>query len=165
MNRLIVPMIFLMFAAITPARAQPRDLHDYWDARCQSCHGHSAAFARRTLRVEQGRLIGKHHRDDLQLFLKNHYLTDELVEPVTAMLVAQATAAPLFQARCAGCHGNAADFARKSLLLQDGVVTGKASGRPVDEYLRKHGGLAPEDIEPMVETLTRVLGEVGGDGR
>jgi mono/diheme cytochrome c family protein len=78
------------------------------------------------------------------------------------MLAAQVTTSPLFKQHCAGCHGSASEFARKSLTLQGGVLTGKASGKPVADYLRSHGGLPPTEIAPMVKTLERVLGEVGG---
>ena len=145
-------------------RAAERDLHDYWDTRCKDCHGDAGDFARRTLRVEQGRLAGRHHAAaDLDRFMRNHYLADELVAPVTAMLLAQVGTAPLFKERCGGCHGVASAFARKSLAMQGGQLIGKASQRPVQEHLRSHGGLAPAEIAPMVETLTRVLGEVGGE--
>lgn len=160
--------IALMFAALLPltmpATAGPdgRDLHAYWDGRCKDCHGDSATFARSTLRVEQGRLLGRHHGAELSNFLQHHYLADELVAPVTAMLAAQVATPPLFKQHCAGCHDSAADFARKSLALQGGVLTGKASGKPVADYLRSHGGLPPAEIPAMVKTLQRVLGEVGG---
>ena len=94
--------IALLCAALVqmaaPAAAGPdgRDLHAYWDGRCKDCHGDSAAFARSTLRVDQGQLAGRHHGADLTRFLHNHYLADELVAPVTAIwnIVLAATAQP-----------------------------------------------------------------------
>lgn len=153
--------VLLASATLAPAMPGARDLHAYWDGRCKDCHGDSAAFARSTLRVLDGRLLGRHHVDDLAVFLGNHYLADELVAPVTAMLTAQVTTAPLFKAHCGGCHGSAAEFARKSLRMQDGQLIGKDSGRAVADYLRSHGGLAPADVPALVDTLRRVLGEVG----
>jgi mono/diheme cytochrome c family protein len=157
-----IAVLFAMLAAPALAAPQGRDLHAYWDGRCKECHGDSAAFARSTLRIEQGRLLGRHHGTELPTFLRNHYLADELVAPVTAMLAAQVTTTPLFKQHCAGCHGSASEFARKSLALQGGVLTGKASGKPVADYLRSHGGLPPAQVPAMVQTLQRVLGEVGG---
>jgi hypothetical protein len=138
------------------------DLHEYWDTRCRECHGDSAAFARSTLRVEGGRLLGRHHTEGLATFLRQHYLTDDLVAPVMQMLQAQASASPLFKDKCGGCHGTAADFARESLERRDGVLVGRASGRPVREYLQRHGGLRAEQLAPMVSTLERVFAETGG---
>lgn len=136
------------------------DLHAYWDSRCKDCHGDAGAFARGTLAVEQGRLFGRHHRDNLDAFLRQHYLADDLVAPVTKMLIAQVNSAPLFKSRCSSCHGTAAEFARNSLALQDGLLTGRASRRSVAEFLRMHGGLEPAEIAAMDATLKRVLSEV-----
>jgi len=159
--------IFLLLStlALAPAASAGRDLHDYWDTRCKDCHGDAGAFARRSLRVEHGRLLGTHHGATLEQFLHNHYLADELVEPVMTMLQAQASASPVFKEKCGDCHGSASAFARKSLTRKDGRLVGQASQRPVQDYLRRHGGLAPAEIAPMVQTLERVLGEVGGNGR
>lgn len=147
-------------AAAPPARAEPLDLHDHWDQRCSGCHGHAGDFARRWLSVEQGRLLGHHHRDDLATFLRNHYLADDLVAPVMAMLAAQAGSDPLFKARCSRCHGSAAEFARQSLEWRDGALFGRASGKTVADYLATHGALAPAERAAMVDTLTRVRREV-----
>lgn len=152
----------LVLAAAAPASGT--DLHAYWDQRCQSCHGHAGAFARRFLGVREGRLIGVHHRSDLDRFLRQHYLTDELVEPVTAMLAAQVTTPPLYAQRCAGCHGNAAELARRSLQLRDGAPVVRADGRPVAELLaRGHGKVSPEEARLISGSLARVLREVGAD--
>jgi hypothetical protein len=141
--------------------AAERDLHAYWDGRCKHCHGHAATFARQTLHVSDGKLAGRHHgAGELERFLANHYLADEWVAPVMAMLLAQATSAPTFAEKCGGCHGSAAAFARKSLLMNAGVLTGRTSHQPVKDDLARHGGLAPAEIAPMVQTLARVLGEV-----
>jgi hypothetical protein len=137
------------------------DLHDYWDQRCQSCHGDAGPFARSTLTVDsQGRLLGRHHKDDLARFLKQHYLADEMVETVMAMLRGQATTPPLFRQHCASCHGRASSFARESLVLEGGVLKGRTGARVVAQLLRAHGDLDAAEVPVVVESLTRVLGEV-----
>jgi len=157
----LVGLALLSTASSALAAQDGRDLHDYWDGRCRECHGDAGDFARRTLSADRGRLVGKHHRDDLERFLTNHYLTDELVAPVMQMLSTQVTTRPLFKPHCARCHGAASDFARQSLVLRDGKAVGRKSGRPVAEYLRNHGALAPADIPVMAATLERVLRETG----
>lgn len=137
------------------------DLHRYWDTRCKDCHGDAGAFARRTLRVQDGRLIGAHHEKDLDLFLQHHYLTPALVGAVKRMLAAQVTTPPLFARHCSRCHDSAAEFARKSLTLRSGAPVGRDSGQPVAEFLKSHGGLPPEQVPVVVETLGRVLREIG----
>jgi hypothetical protein len=156
---LLVPVLALIGSPALVGAAD-RDLHAYWDGRCKDCHGDAGAFARRTLRVESGRLIGTHHGANLEQFLHNHYLADELVAPVMQMLQAQASSSPVFKEKCGDCHGSASDFARKALAMKNGTLIGRASQRPVQDYLSRHGGLAPEQVTPMVKTLERVLGEV-----
>lgn len=151
----------LAVASLTPAAQDGRDLHAYWDGRCRDCHGDSADFARRTLAVEGERLVGKHHRADLLLFLANHYLDDALVEPVVAMLKAQIAARPIFKRSCSKCHGTAAEFARSSLALRDGKLVGLRSGRAVSTTLARHGGLAGAEITATTRSLERVLRETG----
>ena len=141
-----------------------RDLHRYWDTRCKDCHGDAGAFARRTLRVADGRLLGAHHERDLDLFLQHHYLTAELIEPVKRMLAAQVSTPPLFARHCSSCHASAAEFARRSLVLRGDVPVGRVSGQPVAQYLRSHGGLPPEQVPIVVDALRRVLVEVGSSG-
>lgn len=162
MQRTVCFLIALLAAAGAAATGEPvRDLHAYWHDRCLPCHAEAGALARSTLAVVDGKLVGRHHRDQLDGFLRPHYLTDELVAPVMAMLAAQAATAPRFKEQCGNCHGTAADFSRKSLVVEQGVLKGRKSGQPVSDYLARHGGLAPAEVSPMVKTLERVLGEVG----
>ncbi|MBX3603866.1 MAG: hypothetical protein KF788_01265 [Piscinibacter sp.] len=158
----VTVFLALALAALSPGpAASGTDLHAYWDGRCRDCHGDAGPFARNHLQVVEGRLAGRHHASGLATFLRQHYLSDDLVEPVMQMLQAQAGTDPLFKPKCGGCHGSAADFARKSLTLRGGVLVGRASGRPVREFLKAHGGLAPEQIAPLTSTLERVHREVG----
>lgn len=148
------------------SRAEPSiDLHAHWDQRCGNCHGDAADFARRSLSVEAGTLQGVHHRHDLDRFLRQHYLADELVAPVSAMLAAQLATPPTFKAACASCHGRAADLARASLAIVDGVLIAQGRGQPVSQVLQGHGGLEPPERAAMVQTLTRVRSEVAGPRR
>ena len=158
---LLVGLALLSIAPSVVGAQDGRDLHDYWDGRCRECHGDAGDFARRPPGVHRGRLVGKHHRDDPEGFLANHYLADELVAPVMRMLTAQVTTRPLFVQQCAGCHGAATEFARESLVLRNGKAVGRKSGRAVAESLRSHGGLAPADVPVMAATLERVLRETG----
>ena len=136
------------------------DLHRFWDQRCSDCHGHAGDFARRTLSVKDGRLLGRHHQDDLRLFLGNHGVPPGDVDATYGMLLAQASSAPEFMRRCGGCHGSAAALARSSLLVKDGVLYGRGSGQPITEFLAHHGGLTPADVPRFAELLKRLESEV-----
>lgn len=137
------------------------DLHAYWDARCQSCHGDAGPFARSTLRVDGTRVLGRHHVDDLENFLRQHYLADAYRQPVLRMLTAQVRTEPLYRTHCAGCHGVAADFVRQRLALQGDVPVVRGSGRAVSDVLAGHGSLPADGRAVVVDSLRRVLGETG----
>jgi hypothetical protein len=151
-----------LIGMVAATGASATDLHAYWDDRCKGCHGDAGPFARSTLAVREGRLVGRHHVEDLPRFLHQHVLADDLVAPVTAMLTAQVTTPPVYAARCASCHGVAAAFARASLDLRDGVPVARRSGRTLQAVLQGHGGLSAEEQRVVVDTLARVRREVGG---
>ena len=136
------------------------DLHRMWDDRCFECHGHSAEFARRSLSVSGNQLQGRHHVDDLRLFLSNHYLAVSETDAVYEMLLAQASGFARFKDDCRKCHKTAADFARRSLEFRDGVLYGRESGQPVRKFLGHHRGLSRDDAEFFEGVLTRVGNEV-----
>lgn len=138
------------------------DLHRLWDDRCLECHGHAGEFARQHLQVVDGALIGRHHAD-LRPFLRNHYLPEEAVEPVVAMLLAQAGTTAQFAQRCRSCHDNAATFARASVRFQDGELLGVATGQPVASFLRRHQSLTADEAVFFTGLLERVRREVAED--
>lgn len=137
------------------------DLHQFWDGRCSECHGHAGPFSRSHLTVKDGKLIGRHNID-LKRFLELHESGPAQAGAIYDMLLAQAQTKPVYQQKCAGCHETAAEFARTSLVIREGVVSGKSNGRPIAEHLKRHGKLAPDEIPVVVESLSRVLGEIGG---
>lgn len=155
----IVP-ILAAFALLLPLPAHATDLHRLWDDRCIECHGHAASFSRQYLTVVDGTLQGRHPARDLRLFLRNHFLAAEEVEAVHAMLLAQASSNPQFKERCSGCHQSAAQFARDTLLFRSGVLYGRKSQQPVEEFLQSHRNNSAEDAAFFSALLTRVAREV-----
>lgn len=138
------------------------DLHEYWDKNCGNCHGHSATFARTFLTEKDGKLQGRHHVDNLDVFLGNHYLDRDLVAPVIGMLLAQASSDPRFRNECGRCHENAATLARESLTLRDGKLVSRTTGRSTADFLSRHARIKPDDVPFFTEVLTRVTREVEG---
>lgn len=153
---------FLLAGLLSASVGDATDLHRFWEQTCGDCHRHAGPFARRSLTVTDGKLQGVHHKDDLLVFLRNHHLPDDLVQPMYEMLLAQASTAPRFQERCGRCHESAADLARESLVVRDGVLQGRESGRPVAQFLPRHArlGLTPEEVSFFTDLLTRVEREV-----
>jgi hypothetical protein len=155
--------IALALSFAKPASAL--DLHAYWDGRCNDCHGHAGEFARRFLTVQDGKLQGRHHVDNLAQFLSNHYLAEDLVEPVSKMLAAQVASQPRFKEQCGRCHENGAALARESLMMKDGVLVSRQTGRPIATFLRSHARTRVEDVPFFVDVLARVLAETGGSSQ
>ena len=137
------------------------DLHALWDDRCAECHGHSADFARRFLHISNGRLQGRHHVDNLQLFLSRHYGTAAQSAAIYAMLQAQTATPPLFRQQCSRCHGSAASLVRSTAILRDGVLLSSRSGQPLQQFLLSHRNLSVEEVDFYHRLLTRVATETG----
>ena len=158
-RRLAVVVVALGVASAASAL----DLHQFWDQRCHECHGHAGDFTRRHFKAEHGVLVGPHHRGEaLKSFMGRHEMGPQQVDGIYAMLLAQAATQPVYQQKCAGCHQTAAELARASLARRDGVVVMRGSSRPLSELLQRHGKLSPEEIPVVLDSLTRVLGEVEG---
>lgn len=117
------------------ADASGLDLHWLWHNHCADCHGHAGEFSRKFLKVSDGELQGAHHVHDLRQFLSNHHLAGNEVDAVYNMLLAQANTQARFKDECSSCHDSAAEFIRAELVLRDGVLVSRISGRPVGEFL------------------------------
>ena len=137
------------------------DLHRMWDDRCAECHGHSGDFARKYLDASSDGLAGTHHRDNLKLFMTNHYLPRSEVDAVYEMLRAQAGSAPRFRTECSGCHHSADEFVRASLSLRGGILYSQKSGNPVDLNRGRHHEMDPNDASYFSELLIRIAAETG----
>ena len=136
------------------------DLHWLWHNHCADCHGHAGEFSRKFLNVSDGELQGAHHVHDLRQFLSNHYLAGNEVDAVYNMLLAQANTQASFKDECSSCHDSAAEFIRAELVLRDGVLVSRISGRPVGEFLIDHQGLKPDDADFFLGVLNRVAHEI-----
>jgi hypothetical protein len=70
--------VVCLIASFYAAPSLARDIHAFWDSRCGGCHGHAGDFARRYLKVESGKLVGRHHTDNLRLFLGQHEISGRI---------------------------------------------------------------------------------------
>lgn len=154
-------LLLCSFSTISLGATEQVDLHALWDDRCSECHGHSADFARRFLHISDGRLQGRHHVDNLQLFISRHYSTPPQAAAIYAMLQAQVATPPLFRQQCSRCHASAASLVRSTAILRDGVLFSISSGKPVQQFLSSHRNLSEEEIDFYHRLLTRVATETG----
>jgi len=155
--RLLVYLVLLLPSTVG---ARGIDLHALWDDRCAECHGHSAEFARKYLKITGGLLQGRHHLLDLRLFLEHHYPPAGQVEAIYQMLLAQTYTPPRFSEECGSCHGRASDFLRQSIVLREGDLKIEKSGSPVQQFLQSHRQLTQDDIEFYMGLFTRLAYEI-----
>ena len=160
---LVALLMAATFTTTVTATEAPRtgpDLHRLWDSNCVTCHGHSAEFSRKFLRVSEGKLFGPLYGNNLQLFLHNHYLAGKEVDGIYNMLLAQANTPPRFQQECSECHGIASEFVRESLILRDGELFSRKLQSSTRSFLGNHRKLNAEDVDFFVKQLTRVAHEI-----
>lgn len=150
----LLPLLFVQ------AGARGLDLHALWDDRCAECHGHSAEFARKYLTITGGLLQGRHHKLDLHKFLQHHYPPAGEVDAIYQMLLAQTSTPPRFSPECGNCHGSAAEFLRKSMILKDGELKILKSGDSLQPFLQNHRDLTREDIDFYMGLFTRLAREI-----
>ncbi|WP_299873078.1 hypothetical protein [uncultured Cocleimonas sp.] len=165
LSRLLLALILISFIypQITSASEKKPfrpDLHKFWDKNCSECHGHSADFARKFLKVVDGKLQGPLHKDSFHLFLHNHYLVKNQQDAIYDMLLAETETLPRFRDECSSCHKRAAEFVRESLVLKDGELYNREDDSETGDFLQSHQDLKAEDIEFYMTLLTRVANEV-----
>jgi hypothetical protein len=152
---LLALMPLLLWGA---AAAQDLDLHALFEARCARCHGHAGAFARAKLAIVAGDLVGRESGRPVTAFLPTHFGRPSPAE-VTGlrdMLARQVAAGGLFAEHCVLCHVRARDLVRESLLLVDGRLVGRYSGRAIADFLEVHGRLAPAERPVVLESLREI---------
>lgn len=151
--------ITLLLLVLIPFESGSRDAPAIWDSRCEECHGDPAPFAEKYLWNIDGQLQGRHHINDLDLFLHNHYLPDHEIQVINEMLLAQASSAQRYHDECGECHGDAGEFVENSLWVTRTDVTAMGIGKEIGEFLPDHRGLGPEDVIFYRKLFARIAGK------
>jgi len=151
--------IAILLLALIPLEAGSRDALVIWDSRCEECHGDPAEFAGKYLWNIEGQLQGRHHVDNLSLFMRNHYIPDHEIESIHGMLLARANSPQRFEAECGSCHGDASEFVEKSIWVRGNEITGMESGIDIGEFLPGHHELQPEDVAFFRKLFARIAGK------
>ncbi len=106
--------------------------------------------------VIDGRLEGQHHKEDLPLFLQNHYIPDHEIEAMSNLLASKANSPLRFNNECSSCHGDLAAFMEKSLWVRGESITAMGVGMEVDEYLKARKELDTTDVDFYLKLFTRM---------
>ncbi len=144
-------------AVAAPSAAQAPDFHQIFEARCAACHGHAGDFARARLSVgEDGTVRGAETGRPVAGFMQSHAggLTDAEIALFTETFRRQIGSDAFFRERCSGCHGRAYDFARLRLILRDGRLEGRYSGRDTAAFLPGHARLTGAEAARVLDALT-----------
>jgi len=151
--------IAILLLALVPLEAGSRDALVIWDSRCEECHGDPAEFAGKYLWNIEGQLQGRHHVDNLSLFMRNHYIPDHEIDTIRIMLLSQANSPERFKSECGDCHGDAKEFVENSLWVRGSGITGLESGMEVSEFLPTHQELQPKDVIFYRKLFARIAGK------
>jgi len=153
--KLITVLLFLLLAL----KSEARDAEAIWDSRCEECHSESADFSRKYLWNIEGELQGQHHVENLDVFMRQHYIPDHEIEAIRNMLLSHANSPVKFDNDCASCHEEVAAFVNKSIWVRGNEITGLESGKDIREFLPSHRDLSPEDISFYLRLFARVAGK------
>lgn len=158
--RSLAPLLILLLALTPgPGRTEEElDFHRIFEARCASCHGHAGPFAQSVLRLDGDTLLRSDGRP-LAPFLKTHMggLSTEELNLFIETFRNQVGSGGLYRETCIYCHDRAYEFARKTLILKDGVLMGRYSGYLTGEFLQSHARLTPDEARAMTEAFEAVL--------
>ncbi len=145
-----------------PVRAQTVDPHVLYESRCTRCHEpHASEFARAQLKTEGDVVVGTETGEELSALLDGHRGTNLTTVEIRALVdhfSAMMATGWVFQKKCTLCHRRAAKLARIWLIMRDGRLMGRYSGRDIEVFLGNHGRLTAEEVKIVTKMLQRQLG-------
>lgn len=160
MKRLTAFLFLIALAAASTALAQETDPHAIYEQNCARCHeAHAGDFVHNRLDLKEGRLIGKSSGRDVETFLDEGHggLAEAERQILIDQLIAIRRSGQLFHDKCLICHDRALELARSQLIVKDGVLMGRYSGKNTGDFLQGHGRLSPGEVDRMIGVLKRQL--------
>lgn len=141
---------------LSPNSDAERDAQSIWGSRCQQCHGNVAEFAQQRLWNIDGQLHGKRHAEELQQFLRRHYLPATEARGIRELLLSFAKSTARFDQECGSCHGDAAEFVENSLWVRRDSISSLATGKDIAGFLATHRNLSTDDARYFFDLLLHV---------
>lgn len=148
-----------LLAAGLSCAASAADFHRIFEQRCTGCHGHAGDFARTSLTDSDGELRGVKSGREVSVLLGRHAggLSPEEIALFVEVFIRQIAADGFYRDRCDICHDRAYDLARLRLIMRDGRLVGRYSGRDIEDFLRGHARMTADEASEMLEALTALL--------
>ncbi len=153
-------LILLMFGWSQATRAQAVDPHDLYEQRCSACHvPHAGDFVHDSLEQLGDKFVGRSSGKELRSFLTGGHgkLAPPEVDVMVSHLASILESGGLFRDKCRICHGRAIALARSKLILKNGRIVGRYTGRDIATFLEAHGRLEGDEIATVVRALRRQL--------
>lgn len=143
-------------------RAQESDAHALYETHCAGCHApHARELVAEKLDLAEGVLVSRKTGQPVAALLGQGH--GGLSGGQLALLVRQMTdirlSDQLFYHKCATCHGRMRELARSHLVLRDGQIVGRYSGRDIAAFMTGHGRLTPEEVPEMLEKMRSHLAQ------
>ena len=160
MTRIVTWFVLLACGTSGAAFAQTLDPHRIYEQKCGACHAaHAGDFAWVTIALSDGVLVGKDTGRPIRALLESGHgrLAGPEIEAVLEQFRTILMSDRLFRKKCRICHTSAVELARRELILTDGQLKGRYTGRDMADYLLRHGRLSPSEVETMLNVLTRAL--------
>ncbi len=130
-----------------------------WDNKCEECHGDPTRFAKKYLWNIGGLLQGQHHVEDLELYLRQHYVPDYALQSIQNLLLNAANSPLQFNSECSHCHGEISGFVEESIWVRGNRITGLESGKDLREFLPGHETLQSGDVNFYLKLFARTAGK------
>lgn len=147
------------------SRSQPVDPHELFEAKCGRCHGHAGDFAREALTIVDDNVVGRQSGKPVLETLARHPGSPSEAEAslIVDMFRRQILSDGVYKAKCRFCHDPAKDLARQALILREGQLLGRYSGRSIKGFLGYHGRLDGDEQIVVLDMLTWQLEVAGAD--
>lgn len=159
-------LIFLIVLAhVSPVFAaelssQTIDPHQLYEQSCARCHEpHARDFVHKKLIRPGENLLGRKSNKDVRELLKAGHgkLRLEEIETIVDHMTIIYQSGRLYHKKCRICHDRSVKFARLNLILKEGKLFGRYSGKDIEQFLSAHGRLKTNEVSKMVDVLKRQL--------
>jgi hypothetical protein len=149
-------MRIFFFAAGLVSSAAVADVHEIFEAQCFSRHGHAGEFAHRSMAEIDGVLTGVRLRQEVAALLPRHAggLNPSEIAFFVDVITYQLNSGSFHQDRCEFCHDRDYELAYLRLILRDGRLVGRYSGRAIASFLPGHALITAEEAGRILGALT-----------